>query len=356
MDLPICGTELAKGGICKRSGNRPDGKCYQHCAPEYKPKVTFLGERSPPPQKKTLSPLDKQREFENNLVHRMRSMLISNLRESEERMSKVFFQQVDELRINNKAQERLLSFYEKIIQEKVSPEEFKDYVVSFGVDATVPVRKDPVSIIREDVPVDPPSLAMVLKEDQEDVELTFEEKEKLYSKLLSESMQHSEEGVLPVGFMERYKLLFPRERRKNLFTVSKLIPPSQERDAELLAYYERKKEKGLIKSMPGLEDIPGSTKYKPYVEKEEEEEEEEEREKGWAEKFTSSAFEGAATPCVHCKVGRAPPDRVSCNDCYVKLWRCKAFSAKGEPCQSFASQCGPYCKRHIGYQPKTEKK
>ncbi|SHO33376.1 Hypothetical protein BQ3484_308 [Cedratvirus A11] len=381
MDLEICGTELAKGGTCLRKGNKPDGKCYQHCAVEYRVRKSTPLETQP-----TFS--QRQREFEDNLVQRMRSMVINNLRESEERMTKVLTftsRQMDELRITNLVQARLLNLYEKIIQEKVSPDDLKDYVVSpvipepsvTPISPEIPVGQDLEDYIRSVALVEAglteeeydrtvaekkPSLPLVLvreeEEEQDDErELSFEEKEKLYAQLASESRQYSGEGVLPEGFMERYKLLFPKERRKSLFAVNKLVPPSEERDAQLLAYYEKKKAKGKISKLPLLEDIPGSTKYKPYVEREERKvSPPSEEEKKWVERFTYSAIEGQSTPCVHCKVALAPPERVSCNDCYVKLWQCKALDSKGQPCKSFASQNGPYCKRHIGYHPKTEKK
>ena len=355
MDLEACGAKLSSGKSCSRRGSKPDGRCHQHCAPEYRIRASPIQEK----------------EFEDNLVQRMRSMLISNLRESEERMSKILSaarQEIDNLKVNNLAQERLLSFYESIIREKVPPGELESYLpeIPKGEELEKHMRsialteagftEEEYDKICEKEPVKPLSLVLV-SEEGEDQELSFEEKEKLYSKLYSESLQHSEDGVLPPGFMERYKLLFPKERRKNLFTVSELIPPSPERDLELLAYYERKKEKGLIKKVPCLEDIPGSTKYKPYVQREVAKQEEQEQNfPEWVEKFTRSALEGQSTPCVHCKVGLAPPERVSCNDCYIKLWQCKALGSKGQPCQSFASQNGPYCKRHLGYRPKTDKK
>lgn len=358
MDLEACAMELTKGGICMRKGSKPDGRCYQHCAPEYRPK------KEAPPVQQTFS--QRQREFEDNLIQRMRSMLINNLREIEERLSK----KIDELKAHNSAQERLLSLYEKIIQEKVAPEELKSYLVRD--EPEIPTGKDLDEYIRSVALVEaglteeecdkileernPLALVVVREEakDEDERELSFEEREKLYSKLVSESMQHSEEGVLPPGFMERYKLLFSKERRKRLFTESKLVPPSEERDRELLAHYQKKKNKGLISKIPPLEEIPGSTKYKPFVEKEDEDEEEKEEKDfpEWVKKFTYSAVEGQSTPCVHCKIGLAPPDRVSCDACYVKLWRCKALNSKGQPCSSFASQHGPYCKRHIGYQAK----
>lgn len=358
MELEACGMELTKGGICVRKGRKPDGRCYQHCAPEYRPK------KEAPSVQQTFS--QRQREFEDNLIQRMRSTLVNNLREMEERLNK----KMDELKTHNLAQERLLSLYEKIIQEKVAPEELKGYLLQ--KEPEIPTGKDLDEYIRSVALVEAglteeecdkvledknPQALVVVREEaevQDEKELSFEEKEKLYSKLMSESMQHSEEEVLPEGFMERYKLLFPKERRKRLFTERKLVPASEERDRELLAYYERKKEKGLISKIPSLEEIPGSTKYKPYVDKDEEEDEQEEQGDfpEWVKKFTYSAVEGQSTPCVHCKVGMAPPDRVSCDACYVKLWRCKALTSKGEPCSSFATQHGRYCKRHTGYQPK----
>lgn len=359
MDLEACGVDLTKGGICTRKGSKPDGRCHQHCAPEYRPTKK---ESSNEQRQQTLS--QRQREFEDNLVQRIRSTFINNLRESEERLSK----KIDELKVQIGVQDRLLSLYEKIIQEKVSPQELKSYLepqIPTGEELDAYIRSVALEeaglteeecdrVLEKKVEVNPLALVLVREEDDEDEpELSFEEKERLYAQLSSESMQHSGDGVLPQGFMERYKLLFPKERRKRLFTESKLIPPSQERDEELLALYQKKKDKGLISKIPPLEEIPGSTKYKPYVEKSDEEEEKEEKDLNeWEEKFTFSAIEGQSTPCVHCKVGLAPPDRVSCNECYVKLWRCKALNSKGEPCSSFASQYGPYCKRHIGYQAK----
>jgi hypothetical protein len=402
MDLDICGTELAKGGICVRKGNKPDGRCYQHCASEYRTKKAPSSKEAP----QTFS--QRQKEFEDNLVQRMRSMLVNNLRESEDRMSKILSRQVDELRLTNLVQGRLINLYEKIIQEKVSPDDFKNYILQVVPGSTgdtggtgsskgtgdtggmgsskgtgdsnipleIPTGQDLEEYIRSVALVEagftekeyegcmqmvtvenlPPPLLRE-EEDKSTEELSFEEKEKLYSRLASQSMQHSEEEVLPEGFMEKYKLLFPKDRRKRLFAVRELIPPSEERDAELLAYYEEKKEKGLIKKLPRLEDIPGSTKYKPHEENKLEPAKEEKKDfPEWVKNFTYSAVEGQSTPCVHCKVGLAPSERVSCNDCYIKLWQCKAFSVKGEPCKSFASQYGPYCKRHLNYRPKTEKK